>query len=282
MLSRGFWTNKHVLAFGIAAGSLVLLAAAVFMWPSDPGDYAPVPRRAEPDGETVGWVSKVEASTIFVNSGPFGGGVIPMVLTRNTRVTVGAQEGWFDDIRLGGQVKVAYDMFEGRRMARTIEILVEEGARRVPRSQPRPKDVAGGGGAERIPTTARSHTEERAATVDKSAEPPVSTPPAAAAPADVASEKSGVPTPAPAREVRTATKPEPVRTPAAAAPRSHAPIATARHSGANTETTRPRDPSPTPTESPATLRSPEPTRNPETGGTTDGSDAVDWLLKQRN
>src|SRR4029450_8444853 len=133
---------------GAAGGGLRPLAAVAFVWPSDPADYA-VPRRAQPDGETVGWVSKVESSTIYVNSGPFGGGVVPVLVTRNTRVTVGSKEGWFEDIRPGGQVKVAYDMFEGRRMARAVEILVDEGARRVTGTQTRPEGATAAGRGER-------------------------------------------------------------------------------------------------------------------------------------
>ncbi|MGH7374696.1 MAG: hypothetical protein ACREJY_10760, partial [Candidatus Rokuibacteriota bacterium] len=104
--------GNRFLAIGAAAGSLALLAAVVLMlWPPDPTDYTFTPGREQVDGETVGWVSKVEANTIHVNSGPFGGGVVPLVVTKATRITVGgAKEGWFEDIRPGGQVKVAYEL----------------------------------------------------------------------------------------------------------------------------------------------------------------------------
>jgi hypothetical protein len=274
-------TSKRSLAFWVAAVGPVLLAATVFMWPSDPADYA-VPRHAQPDGETVGWVSKVESSTIYVNSGPFGGGVVPLVVTRNTRVTVGSKEGWFEDIRPGGQVKVAYDMFEGRRMARAVEILVEEGARRVTGTQTRPKGATAAASVERVPA-ARNQTEERPATVDKAVLPAPSTVPTVKPPAAVSTEKPSGSPPAPAREVLTAPKPEPPRTAAAETERNRTPATAARNGGATHETARPRDTSPWPTATmPATLRSPEPRRSPESAGTTDGSEAVDWLLKQRN
>ena len=113
--------GNRFLSIGAAAGSLALLAAVVLMlWPPDPGDYAFTPGRDRPDGETVGWVSKVEANTIHVNSGPFGGGVVPLVVTKTTRITVGAKDGWFEDIRPGGQVKVAYELYHGRRFARSV------------------------------------------------------------------------------------------------------------------------------------------------------------------
>ncbi|HJR03699.1 MAG TPA: hypothetical protein VKA83_18825, partial [Methylomirabilota bacterium] len=130
--------GNRFLSIGAAAGSLALLAAVVLMlWPPDPGDYAFTPGRDRPDGETVGWVSKVESNTIHVNSGPFGGGVVPLVVTKTTRITVGAKDGWFEDIRPGGQVKVAYELYHGRRFARSVELLVDEGSRRpVPASSP--------------------------------------------------------------------------------------------------------------------------------------------------
>ena len=280
MPSRGFSTSKRALTFWIAAGGLVLLAAGAFVWPSDPADYAPVPQRAQPDGETVGWVSKVESSTIHVNSGPFGGGIVPLVVTRNTRVTVGAKEGWFEDIRPGGQVKVAYDMFEGRRLARTVEILVDEGARQVARS--RPKGVAGAVSGERVPVTAKSQSEEPLPTVDNPVEAPAS-PTVPPRPVTIPTEKSSGPTPAAPREVRAAMKPEAARAPAAQTERSRTPATAAGNGGATNEGGRPHDTSPPSAATrPTALRSAEPKRNFESGGATDGSEAVDWLLKQRN
>src|ERR1700741_1095283 len=134
--SRGFLTSRHVvpgsnrlLSLAAAVGSIALLAVVIFMlWPADPSDTATADRD-QSDGETIGWVSKVEANTIHVNSGPFGGGVIPLVVTRNTRITIGSKEGWFEDIRPGGQVKVVYQVAHGKRLARTVEGLVDEGPR---------------------------------------------------------------------------------------------------------------------------------------------------------
>ena len=95
--------GNRFLTIGAAAGSLALLAAVVLMlWPPETAEYEFTAARAQtPDGETVGWVSKVESNTIHVNSGPFGGGVVPLVVTKATRITVGAKEGWFEDIRPG-------------------------------------------------------------------------------------------------------------------------------------------------------------------------------------
>ena len=58
--------SNRLLTIGAAAGSLVLLAAVVFiLWPSDPMDQAST-GQPQSDGETVGWVSKVDGNRIVV------------------------------------------------------------------------------------------------------------------------------------------------------------------------------------------------------------------------
>jgi hypothetical protein len=264
--------SNRVLTIGAAAGSLVLLAVVVFMlWPSDPTDYAFTSGRAEADGETVGWVSKVESNTIHVSSGPFGGGVIPLVVNRNTRITVGSKEGWFEDIRPGGQVKVAYEIYQGRRLARTVELLVDEGPRRPIRSEPRVKSTAGG--ADRVPATTSPASapppDARPAPPSRAAGPvPAPTPAAPRAAAALSTAKPAPPPPAPL-EARPAPRPEPSRVQAAEAP------ARAR------ESIRPAEPPARASSSPtAAGRAADPTRGPESE-VTDGSAAVDWLLKGR-
>ncbi|MGH7417802.1 MAG: hypothetical protein ACREKB_08510, partial [Candidatus Rokuibacteriota bacterium] len=143
--------SNRLLTIGAAAGSLVLLAAVVFiLWPSDLMDQTST-GQVQPDGETVGWVSKVEGNRIHVNAGPFGGGVVPLEVTKHTRITAGAKEGWFEDIRLGGQVKVGYELYNGRRLARTVELLVDDGPRRPIRTEPRVKSTGAGPATERMP-----------------------------------------------------------------------------------------------------------------------------------
>ena len=95
--------SNRLLSLAAAVGSIALLAVVIFMlWPADPLDTATADRD-QVDGETIGWISKVEANTIHVNSGPFGGGVLPLLVTRNTRIMVGSKEGWFEDIRPGAR-----------------------------------------------------------------------------------------------------------------------------------------------------------------------------------
>ncbi len=153
--------GNRFLSIGAAAGSLALLAAVVLMlWPPEPSRLRVHGRARPADGETVGWVSKVEANTIHVNSGPFGGGVVPLVVTKATRITVGAKEGWFEDIRPGGQVKVAYELYHGRRFARSVELLVDEGAKRPARG---PMPVKGTAEAPAQPEKATSAPDPRPA-----------------------------------------------------------------------------------------------------------------------
>jgi hypothetical protein len=174
------------------------------LWPSDPTDLALPAGREQADGETVGWVSKVEANTIHVNSGPFGGGVMPLVVTKETRITIGTKEAWFEDIRPGGQVKVAYELYRGRRLARTVELLVDQGPRRPARPEARVKNAVSSGLLDRAPAKASA-----------TAGPGPQTRPApdagAAGPAaESAAKGSGLARPAaPARpEVRVAPRPE--------------------------------------------------------------------------
>jgi hypothetical protein len=279
----------------------VLLATVVFMlWPSDPVDQT-FSGREQSDGETVGWVSKVEGNRIHVNAGPFGGGVVPLEVTTRTRITAGAKEGWFEDIRLGGQVKVGYEVYNGRRLARTVELLVDDGPRRPIRTEPRVKSTGAGPATERVPAKPSVATtttpDARPAPTAKAAEPPPATPPAVKtkAPEPVPAPPPVVTPPAPTAalkqlgsakpappEARPAPKPEPTRAQAVEVPppqrASTAPARSAvavENSARAQETARPQSPPPA---APASAgRAAEPVG----GDSTDGSAAVDWFLKGR-
>jgi hypothetical protein len=299
--------SNRLLTIGAAAGSLVLLAAVVFiLWPSDP-DYAFTSGQEQSAGETLGWVAKVEANTIHVNAGPFGGGVVPLEVTKNTRITAGAKEGWFEDIRPGGQVKVAYDLYNGRRLARTVELLVDGGPRRPIRTEPRIKSTSGSASAERVPAkpsvATTSTPDAHPAPTPKGAEPAPATPPVVKAkapepapattpvvtpPAATPAAKqptSTKPAPPAQPEARPTPKPEPTRVQAAEVPpaqRSTAPArsaATAENGARAHEAARTQ--SPPPAAPPSVGRTAEPVRPQEGGDSTDGSAAVDWFLKGR-
>jgi hypothetical protein len=276
--------SNRFLTIGAAVGSLGLLTAVVLLlWPADPTDYGVSSGREQADGETVGWVSKVESNTIHVNSGPFGGGVVPLVVTKHTKITVGAKEGWFEDIRPGGQVKVAYELYHGKRLARTVELLVDEGARRPVRGESRLKSTVGASGTERVPTKASAASTPAPKTVEPA--PPLV---AVTPPKPAASVRPTAPAPP---DLRPASRPEPARSLAAEVQAPPRASTTPAHSGAAPEnggrsqeavrqpetTARPQSAPPAP---PAPARAPEGARGTEGEG-TDGSAAVDWLLKGR-
>jgi hypothetical protein len=303
--------RNRFLSIGAAAGSLALLAAVVLMlWPPDPGDYAFTPGRDRPDGETVGWVSKVESNTIHVNSGPFGGGVVPLVVTKTTRITVGAKDGWFEDIRPGGQVKVAYELYHGRRFARSVELLVDEGSRRPVRVTPQIKGPAEAPApAERVtsapapqtrpapvpaPPASATATPGPPAWAPPAAAPPttprvavpapvvpVAPPPVATAPVPRPAPATAAAKPAPGPEIRPTPRPEPARPqPVEIVPppqRASTSTTPARNVSAPepvraVEAVRPA--------APAAPRPVEPAGGAESEA-TDGSAAVDWLLRRR-
>jgi hypothetical protein len=294
--------GNRFLSIGAAAGSLALLAAVVLMlWPPDPGDYAFTPGRDRPDGETVGWVSKVESNTIHVNSGPFGGGVVPLVVTKTTRITVGSKDGWFEDIRPGGQVKVAYELYHGRRFARSVELLVDEGSRRpVPASSPMRGTANAAAPAERASPAPDARPAQAPvstpAPTPKIAAPVAPPPPVVVAPTPrpepAPKPVTAAARPAPAPEVRPAPRPEPA--PVAAKPQP-AEIVPPPQRAATTSPTRsasapesvarapepPRAVEAARPPAPPAPRPPEPARAAESADATDGSAAVDWLLKGR-
>ena len=205
----------------LLAGSVMLVLRL-----TQPTEY-PVDRTRDPDGEMVGRVAKVEPGTILLTSEPPGSGVVPVVVAKDTRIMLGTIEGWMNDVHAGGQIKVAYDLHEGKKVARVVEVLPEQGARPPAAPTPAPE-----------PPAARPQAEPRRVAQPKA--PPA--PPATPAPPPIV--------------------PAPTSPPVVVAPPPPAPVAPAS-----------APPGPVP---PA----PEPARPPEPDS-TDGSAAVDWLLKGR-
>lgn len=181
---------------------------------AQPPEY-PIDRSRDPDGELVGRVARVESGVILLSSEASGDSAVPVVVTKDTRVMVGTIEGWLNDVQPGGQIKVAYDLYEGKRLARVVDVLPE---------------------ATRPPTA-----------------PPVMVAPAAP-PA----------TPAPALQ----SEPPPATPAPVPVPRAEPPAP------------RPKAEPPRVTQPKATPPSPSPAPAPEPD-TTDGSAAIDWLLRNR-
>ena len=175
---------------------------------AQPPEY-PVDRSRDPDGELVGRVARVETGAILLSSASPGGDAVPIVVTKETRVMLGTIEGWMNDVQPGGQIKVVYDLYEGKKVARVVEVLPDE---------PRPTTAAPAGVAAPVaPPAAAPALEPVPPATQRKAEPP-----------------------------RTA---QPKATPSPATPTP-----------------------PTPAPPPAPAQEPD---------TTDGSGAVDWLLKKR-
>lgn len=252
----------RLVVFGAAVGSLALLAGAVMLVlrMAQPTEY-PVDLSRAPDGEIVGRVARVEPGTILVNSEPPGSGAVPVMVTKDTRIMVGSTDGWINDVRPGGQIKVAYDLYEGKKLARSVEVLAEQGARRLAPVEPPPKGAAS----------------------QKPAELPPAAPPAAAT-STLKPVAPAKPTPAPLPQVETpppapraersraARSKAPTPTPSTPAPPTPAPQAPDLPAVA-----LPTSPPPAPE---APVRAQEPARPPEPES-SDGSAAVDWLLKGR-
>ncbi len=259
MTSKPLSAGGHSRLVSLAAtvGSLGLLAVVIFMlWPADPLDTAGV------DGETVGWVSKVESNTIHVNSGPFGSGVVPLVITRNTRIMVGSREGWFEDIRPGGQVRVVYQTVHGNRLARSVDLLVADGPRRPTRIEPRVKGASGDPAGGRVPARAAVGTS-----------PPAADPKPAGAPS-----KGPASTPGEARPGPGAEHPRAQATEAPAGRGGTSGGRASAESGARTAEPARLQPAVTP---PAPGARPGEAPRLADGESADGAAAVDWLLKNR-
>jgi len=253
----------RLLVAGAIAASLALLVGAVMLVIrlAQPPDYQLSGR--SPDGEIVGRVAQVEAGVILVQSEVLGGTTVPLLLTKGTRITVGNREGWLGDISSGTQIKVAYELYEGKRLAQSVEVLDGEAARRPGPAEPPPSKAAS---SPRIGPPP--------------AAPPVETAPLKPSPpAEKAAVKPTAPegktTPAPAAPAKPAPAPPAPVVTQPPAPRAEPPPAP-----------RPRAPAASPRPPEAPVRAQEPARPPEPprsreADTPDGSDAVDWLLKGR-
>jgi hypothetical protein len=298
----------RLVVFGAAVGSLALLAGAVMLVLrlAQPTEY-PVDLSRDPDGELVGRVAKVEPGAILLTSEPPGSGVVPVVVTKDTRIMVGTIEGWMNDVRTGGQIRVAYDLYEGKKLARVVEVLPEQGARPAAA----PPVVA----APATSPPARSKTESPRVALPKAMTPTPATPvpptPAPEAPAArpkaeprrVAQPKTTAPPPAipasppavvpapagpiPAPPPVVATPPPPPPAPATPPPVVVTPPPPPPAPTAPTPVVvtppppAPAPAAPTPVAPASAPPRPAPQPPAQEPDTTDGSAAVDWFLKGR-
>jgi len=84
------------------------------LWPPETAEYEFTAARAQtPDGETVGWYRRSN-HTIHVNSGPFGGGVVPLVVTRPPGLPSAPRRAGSRTSGPAVRSKVAYELYHGR------------------------------------------------------------------------------------------------------------------------------------------------------------------------
>jgi hypothetical protein len=265
---------SRLIMVGAALASVVVLVGAILLVLrlAQPPDY-PLSGR-NPDGEVVGRLAQVESGVVLVQPDAPGSSLVPLLLSKGTRVRIGSQEGWVGDLRPGGPVRVSYELYEGKRLAQTVE--VPETAQARPAEAP-----AKAAPAPKAPEPMPSQAAAPPLTLPS---PPrgegVAAPPKPApAPVQAASPKPvAAPAPPPAAPL---TLPSPQRGEGAAVA-APAPLSrrTAPPAPVVTETPRPARPAAATAVAPPP---PPPAREPARSrdDSTDGSAAVDWLLNNR-
>jgi hypothetical protein len=290
---------------------VVVLGAAAMMlwpllWPPDP-DASVQLVNGRLIGETSGYVGRVDrtAQTVDISSSLVGWRPIMVVVNDQTAIMVQNRQGGFGDLLKDLPVRISYEVVGDRRLAKSIEVVTEEGERaRAAAGGPASGSVAPGltspaavpalppvGGvmppAARPPATVPAQATRPPADVT----PPAVRPPAdAPAPraVDVTPPRAAVPTPPPAKPptVAPALPPPAAKPPVPvvreasprvepAAPRAAAPVVV--EPPPRVEPSAPRAPAPrADTEAPSSAR---PAR-PGDPDAADGAAAIDWLLKR--
>jgi hypothetical protein len=193
----------RLLVAGAALASLALLVGAVMLVfrLAQPPDYQLSGRG--PDGEIVGRLAQVESGVILIQPEAAGGTLVPLLLSKGTRITAGAHEGWVGDLRPGGPIRVAYELYEGKRLAQSVEVLGEMPARRALPSESPTKTASG---LKPAAPPAEPSTVTPAA-------PPAATPPPGPAPRSAPVVVQSARPPRPAAPAVTAPAAPPVREP---------------------------------------------------------------------
>ena len=288
---------------------VVVLGAAAMMlwpllWPPDP-DASVQLVNGRLIGETSGYVGRVDrtAQTVDISSSLVGWRPIMVVVNDQTAIMVQSRHGGFGDLLKDLPVRVSYEVVGDRRLAKSIEVVAEDGER----ARAAVSGTAGGSVTPGLTSPAAVPALAPVGAVTPPAVRPPADVPAQAArpPADVAPPAVRPPADAPAPRAVDVTPPRaavpapPVKAPVApavpppaakppapvvrevpprvepAAPRVLAPVVV--EPPPRVEPSAPRVPAPrVDTEAPSSAR---PAR-PAEPDAADGAAAIDWLLKR--
>ena len=132
------WRTIRLVAGG---GMVVVLGAAAMMlwpllWPPDP-DASVQLVNGRLIGETSGYVGRVDrtAQTVDISSSLVGWRPIVVVVNDQTAIMVQSRQGGFGDLLKDLPVRVSYEVVGDRRLAKSIEVVTEDGERsRAPAS----------------------------------------------------------------------------------------------------------------------------------------------------
>ncbi|MGH7391739.1 MAG: hypothetical protein ACREM3_20130, partial [Candidatus Rokuibacteriota bacterium] len=175
---------------GASILALALLWAKAVPWSQARPEAVPVPTDTILVGATEGRVRGIEPKTRVIHVSPAAAnfGATAVTVTRDTRIVVADDQGSFGDLREGTLVKVAYEVRSGIFIARTIEVLGQDGApaevaKPLPPRDPRPPAAAAPTPAAASPPPAAvTSPPAPRPTVGSPARPPADTPSRAARP----------------------------------------------------------------------------------------------------
>jgi hypothetical protein len=283
---------RRLIMVGAALASVAVLVGAILLVLrlAQPPDY-PLSGR-NPDGEIVGRLAQVESGVVLVQPDTPGSSLVPLLLSKGTRVRIGSQEGWVGDLRPGGPVRVSYELYEGKRLAQTVEVPETAAARpaegpekpapapKAPEPMPSQAAVPASKPAPAPAVTLPAPQRAEGVAASAPAQPAAAVPASAPAPAQAAPPKPVAAPVPPPRPVAAPASPVAPAVPAGAAP---APLPRpAAPAPIVTETRRPARPAPaTAVAPPPPPPAREPARSRDADSSTDGSAAVDWLLNNR-
>ena len=137
------FTSFRIACWGIALAFTVAMSAGLAMAQAQ----VPPPRPADQPipGMLEGSVQKIDpaAGTVQVSWGPWGpSGVLGRTLevTGDTKIQVEGRQGTLADVREGATVKASYESFEGKTVAKEIEVMPAEPAAGQPPAKSLPAE----------------------------------------------------------------------------------------------------------------------------------------------